>query len=561
MKRGGLVALGVFAALFAVWLLTRETTVSVGVKKLSTGPIDVSKVSRIDISGAATAALVRDGTSWKVDLAGKTFPADESSVKAVLDAAAPGVSGEFMSDRADKQADTETSGPKALTVKFTRDGAQPLTLVFGRGAQSGGAMVRRDGENDIFVTKSSLGWAARRGGNDFRKRQFLPVTSDTLSKVTFTKSGASFTAVKADGTWKADPAFVAPKGFTFDTSLLAQLNWTVGGLSAVDFYDGAGSRAGLGLESPSSTLALESSDGKQATLRVGRLGTTEDSTAAATLRQALSTLDTSSDGKLSRDELKAVKTSAPEAVAAERALAQFDWFDQGAFALAAADGALGLEDLGNVERMGAWAPVEVSGDSQVYFVAANAPALTRLTAEDFRDLSLFDFDASRAQSVTFTHEGKKVVAQKTKGTWKVIEPKAVPKGFTFDTLAVENHLASLRGQKALRRLEGKVDSKASGLSAPKTTLEVVVDGKAKHVLHVGDERKKGSGEYFAKGPRDGAVYVVSGATRELLTRGIKAYEKVEAPQLPPGANINGLDQIPPEIRAKLLQSLKMKQSP
>ncbi len=498
-------AAGIFVVLVVVYAATRESKVSVGIKRLEVAPIEKSKIVGFELSGQVNATLKKEGNDWFVlNQAGKKFPADEMSVSQFLDVAALGVTGDLVSDRAEKHTEEELVGPKAIEVKLLVEGQKdPVSLTFGKFAATGGTYVKRTGQNESFLTKSSLPYSARRDLPNWRKRIFVPAKPEDLVSVTLKPKGAAGLTLKKsdDGKWAFDSSVVVPKGVRLDESTLARVPTDFAGLGASEFVDDGASDEALGFAGEHATATATTKDGKTITLHIGH------------------------------DNLNAK----------DGALVTANGPDAGVTAFP-------------------YTAVRVEGTEQPYLIATPSAANLRRTLDDFRDTSLFNYDASKAVKLTVTSEKSRVVLEKQKGAWKLVEPKKVPDGIDFDLAQVDAQLEAFKGTKAAHYVAAKSDDKVTGLNAGSPTVEVVLSDKSRHVVTFGKKaptQLAGMDEYYVKGAVDGAVYAAAQFVRDSFSRGVEMFRK--PPPMPQGGGIQGLDQIPPEIREKLLKSLSQQQ--
>src|SRR5713226_529193 len=165
MKRATIIVVGVFVLLLVVFLATREREVSVGVRKLELPQIEKDKVIALEISGAKSASLKKEGAGWTVADPAKPeqkHPADEAQVNSVLDALKELKAQDLISEKAERQAEYETDETKGLKVKIISQGAPPLDLVIGKSAKAGGVYLRKASENATYVAQGRFQWLVRK---------------------------------------------------------------------------------------------------------------------------------------------------------------------------------------------------------------------------------------------------------------------------------------------------------------------------------------------------------------------------------------------------------------
>jgi hypothetical protein len=184
--------------------------------------------------------------------------------------------------------------------------------------------------------------------------------------------------------------------------------------------------------------------------------------------------------------------------------------------------------------------------------------------DDLRDLTMFDAKIDDVEKVTFKGTGGTVVVKKDGDAWKLVEPKKAPDG--FDEGQIAGQVASV-----LRTRASKVapDAPKNAVEKPTTTVEVTLKGGKKQALRFGaglpvddatpakDGKKPEPREYYAKGGVDDLVYVLPAFSKSRLDKPNDLFKKPPAP--PPGmggGGIPGMENLPPDVRRKLEESLK-----
>ncbi len=475
MNKPTLIAVAVFGVLLLAFVATREKQVAVGVQKFEVPAFKADQLTAVEISGANTARLVKDGATWTVADPAKPdakFSADESQVNGLLSALAEFKAADFVSEKSEKHAEFEVDSAKGVTVKATA-GAQTLEFVLGKASKSGGTYVRKPGANAVFSTNSGLPYQVKRNVSAWRNKTITTLPSAELAKLSVTQADGATYALKAgEGTWALESA--APAGFRFDASVGQRLASQLSSLTAQDFIEGETVDFSKGV-----TVSLAQKDGKTQAISVGE--------------------------------------KRPD---------------------------------GNV-------PLRVEGNPQLYLIASwQAEQLTR-RLEDLRDTSLLDFDPDQVNRVTITAAGKKTVVAKEGDAWKLVEPKVAPAGVTFDATQVVVQLRRWRGIRA-SRVAADVTAAKAGLNAPGTTLEVVATGGKIQKLKFGGDA--GANETYLSGALDELVYVAPTAERSTFAKGVELF----APPPPPPdfgqmGQMKGLEQLPPDVRMKLMEQLRQQQ--
>jgi len=188
-------------------------------------------------------------------------------------------------------------------------------------------------------------------------------------------------------------------------------------------------------------------------------------------------------------------------------------------------------------------PVRVDGDPQTYLVAAYQAEQLARGLDGLRDLRVLHFEPGQVEKLTITAGAAKTVVTKNGDTWKVVEPVKLPAGLDFDAEQVTSALVRLSTLRAVR-VEAETPSAKLGASA----LELSLTGGKQQVLRFG--AASGS-EFFAKGD-DPLLYAVGANDKSFFESGLQMFKR--PPPAPQG--MQGLDQLPPEIRAQLEAQLR-----
>ncbi len=500
MKRGTLIAVGVFAGLLLLVLATRDRgNVNVGVPKLTLPAIDKDKVTSIEVRGATLSTLKKEGAGWVViDPAkpGRPHPADPSLVTGLLDNLKDLKATDFITEKDEKLAEFEVDEKKGLAVTLSGETGPMLDVVFGKSARGGGGYLRLLKSRQVFVTPSTLSWMLRRDPNSWRKRAFFPAKAEELTRATATDAEGSKLPLElgADGKWALTAGTTTPPNFRFDAEAARQVATTLASLSASEFLDDVSDDV-LGFAAPHLTWVAQLKDGKTVTVHQGR---------------------------------------AP--------------------VLPEADG--GTHTSNGIA-------VRVDGDPQVYLVPVYQAEILKKRLADLRDTTLLAFDPDKVKKVVIQGAGKKTVAVKEGEAWKVVEPKALPPGFEFDPAQVSRFVGSLKTFKAARMIEGVKDAEA-GLAKPETTVELTVEGAALQRLEFGGDAPVADGpkQVYVRGSADALTYALVATQRDRMNGGLDLFKKPPPPpnfgQGGPGGQMRGLESLPPDVRRQLEAQLRQK---
>ncbi len=215
--------------------------------------------------------------------------------------------------------------------------------------------------------------------------------------------------------------------------------------------------------------------------------------------------------------------------------------------LTASSGATKVLHLGPKRPDGTTA-LKIDGEAQGWMLPGwQAEALSH-DLEGLRDLRVLPIEPTEVQKVTLTAaKGAKVVVTRDASSWKLVEPKTAPAGFDFDPAQVDAQLRGLASVRATRVAD--VPAAKAGLG--NATVELGLKGGSTVGLRFGSTT--GSNELYAKGS-DEHVLVVAAAQKTRFDQGLDLFKRPPAP--PPGGGMRGLDQLPPDVRAKLEAQLR-----
>ncbi len=220
---------------------------------------------------------------------------------------------------------------------------------------------------------------------------------------------------------------------------------------------------------------------------------------------------------------------------------------------------LGKEQEGK-ENTGKAVAARLEGDAQAYLVPSYTANVLNKRASDLRDLSLVSFDPQKVTRLSVLSSGKKTVVAKEGDSWKVIEPKKLPAGFDFDASRVTAQLNMIRALKASRLIGDKAEAARSGLSNPTTTVDLTIEGNGHQLLKFGKEAKPDKPkEVYVKGSTDTFTYAISEAVRSRFDAGVEMFKKLPPPPNMGRGGMQGLESLPPDVRAKIEAQLRQHQ--
>ncbi|HYO56992.1 DUF4340 domain-containing protein [Archangium sp.] len=291
MKRATLIALGAFAVLLVLVLATRERQVSVGVRKLELPRLDKEQVTALELTGARSATLRKEGGGWIVVDPGKPdakYAADENLVTGAIEALGEVKNPDFVTDRAERLTEYELDDTKGLKLKVIHGSGPAVELMLGKAARNGGVYLRKTGSNDVFAHRGRLDWTVRKELKDWRKRQLVTLKVEELSQLVLRSKDGESVTLKAGanpGEWSLAEGTQTPAGFRFSSQVAQQLAQQLASLYAQDFLEGdAAADSATGLADAHDTLEAQLKDGKKVVVHLGRQPDTKDGSATVAAR-------------------------------------------------------------------------------------------------------------------------------------------------------------------------------------------------------------------------------------------------------------------------------------
>jgi hypothetical protein len=200
----------------------------------------------------------------------------------------------------------------------------------------------------------------------------------------------------------------------------------------------------------------------------------------------------------------------------------------------------------------------VAGREDVFTVPEFLAKALRKPPTDLRDLTMMSLDSTKVEELTLVADKMKVVFEKKGGAWKIASSSPpAPKGFEFDPAAVDRRVSALLSSRAIKLAE--ISPADAGLTKPTATLTAKL-GKQTVTLAFGKDTKDGAMDLvYAKGNADGATYLVTKWIKTNLMGGIETFKKQPAPSGAPNFDPSALSNLPPEVRAQLMQQLAQRQ--
>jgi hypothetical protein len=504
MSKNAWISVSIFAALLVLVVATREDQVSVGMRHLTLPSVDKDKVVGIELSGPVNAVLTKTGDTWQVAEPGgpKKFAVDQAAVDSAIGALPDLEADAFVTARAAKHEELELTDEKGLRVKIEQDGAANLDVIFGRAAKGGGNYLRLAGTDEVFVGKGRFASLAKKDVKAWRKRKLVDAKSDALKKILVTPA-------------TGDPY-------------------------AVESYDKTEGEGEAAVTKSSWRLASEVSLPE---------GFVADEDALKRIATSVANLRAS--------ELVDDKTPADVGLGAGAT--------GGKVTAQTADGAIITARFGDTDdKKRVYAMME--GDDQLYLIGQYAVNNLVKPKLELRDLRLARFNPADIERAVFVGPGGTVEVTRTDGAWTLTQPATPPAGFEFDAATVEGKLSALGRVKAQKRFDD--EPAKTGLNKADTTITLFTkDGGKKRMAFGGAVPKaddKAAEQFYAQGAEEAAVYAIGKFQKTRYEKPLDLFKKVAPPPGPPGGGgggIAGMENLPPDVRKKLMESMRQQGMP
>jgi hypothetical protein len=201
---------------------------------------------------------------------------------------------------------------------------------------------------------------------------------------------------------------------------------------------------------------------------------------------------------------------------------------------------------------------QVEGNPDVFVLARTSVDLLRKSFTDLRDLRVMALDVGQVRRLVIEQGAQRLSLERGEQGWRLAESRPPPpEGFELDPAAVDRRLQAL----AMARAYGLAPPGTRGRASPERPLGRLVaelEGGGQAALAFGARDKVYDREgVYVRGNADGEVYMLDPATERNLLGGLESLRKVERPPMPAGQGVpQGLEQLPPEVRARLMQQLQ-----
>lgn len=495
MSRNAMISTAIFVVLLVAVVFTRQDGVKVGVKEM---PLDVAKVlplEAVEITGAKTATLKKAGEDWTVEGPVEIGKDDDKKTKNVGPVKADQKSIDKM-----VKAVAELSADSFVTAR--KEKHEDLQVTDDKGKK---VTLKGAGQSLTLI----LGRSASGGGFFMRRAD---------SDAVFIGKGGLAAAVNRDvNGWRQRELLP-----TLEKNAIASITVDAPGAAAFTIEKAPTKAGDDGAPAAKAEFKLAANTEVPAGLRVDNASLGRVAQTLATLR-AVEFADDVDESKaaIGTGGKVVAKTDAGETV----------------------EVTFGAADASNRRY------AKVKGDPQVYLVSGYARDNVVKKVADHRDLSLFDLKVDAIQRVTFTREGRVVELAKVDGAWTLVSPAELPADFVFDPSTVDGKLSGLLRMKASGLAPANVPSPVDG-----TVIEVFTTAETPARVLIGSlpSGSEQNAKAVATTSLDNARYEVAAYVARRYEDALVLFKKVERPPTPPGGGaMQGLENLPPEIRAQI----------
>lgn len=258
-------------------------------------PARVTSVT-VQEKGQEPVTVTRQGTKWQIT-APQQYPADTSTVTAILTSLQPLLADEVVEDKATNLAQFGLADPAVTVAVTSKDNATDKVLVGDDTPTGGDVYVALAGDPRVFTAASYVKTSLSQGLGNLRDKRLLPVESSSVTTMDLTRKGQQIAFGRVQNGWQIQK----PQPYRTDTFQVDDLLQQAVGAKWEPAVRVADAAKDFARATPVATLQLTGSTGTD-TLEVRRdkdnsyyakssaiQGTYKvDSTSASALGEALS---------------------------------------------------------------------------------------------------------------------------------------------------------------------------------------------------------------------------------------------------------------------------------
>lgn len=193
MKKSTWIVLGFMVLLGAIYYLTKEKEVSVGVKKIKLPTFAKENADRIEILGKEKVELIKKDNKWwlkiKIKDAENLVLADPATVESMLDAALSIKHSYYVTELKEKYEDLGLTDDKKNSVNVFDKDKVLWSLELGKSAENSARFAKIPNDPAVYAVTGSF-WQLTRGGpNDWRDKNILSLSDDESREFELWKKG------------------------------------------------------------------------------------------------------------------------------------------------------------------------------------------------------------------------------------------------------------------------------------------------------------------------------------------------------------------------------------
>lgn len=271
MKKSTWIILGLVAVLGVVYVATKPSKISVGVKRLELPAFDQSKVDRIEIKGKDPATLVKEQGEWFLEIGApeniRRVKADQAIVARMLETALELKHSHYVTSLEEKLSDLGLAHENVTTINIL-SGDKPLwSLLLGKNDEEGGRYAKLADKPEVYVVHGAFWQLTKSKADEWRDRTLWRVPEAEVMSFEVTRDKKPYLLLKRaeDGKdWSLDKSISSlPESFRAEKAALANLVRLSLNLNASGFVD---EKKDLG--DPFATLSATKKDGTKQELLV-----------------------------------------------------------------------------------------------------------------------------------------------------------------------------------------------------------------------------------------------------------------------------------------------------
>lgn len=235
-----------------------------GITRIDFSAVDADSIDSIEISGANSAALVKQDDKWTIG--GKR--ADGGAAKRLAEAIPKMSSSLVITSSSERYEDLEVGEEKGVAVKAMAKGTVVAEFVVGKSSR-GGSHVRIG--DDVYSVSGVFPGTFNRDSGGWRDKKLYEIKLDDVSQVSVSLAGKTgYTLVKEGDAWQLQDKTILPEGFRFDSAAAKRMASSLVSLRVRDFVAEDPGADKTGLSAGYDSISFTGKDGTQ-TIQLGKM--------------------------------------------------------------------------------------------------------------------------------------------------------------------------------------------------------------------------------------------------------------------------------------------------